>query len=125
MKTKSKPSNLFGRISLVFEELFIFLALLALVLIFSLTADNFFTTRTLVAILTQLPALTVVTIGMTLVLISGGIDLSVGSIVALSSAVIGVALTVFELPLLVAALIGIAAGGCAGLFIDAFCSLRC
>lgn len=115
MKTKSKPSNLFSRISLVFEELFIFLALLTLVLIFSLTADNFFTTRTLVAILTQLPALTVVTIGMTLVLISGGIDLSVGSIVALSSAVIGVALTVFELPLLVAALIGIAAGGCAGL----------
>ena len=52
---------------------------------------------------------------MTLVLISGGIDLSVGSIVALSSAVIGVVLTVFELPLLVAALIGIAAGGCAGL----------
>ena len=41
---------------------------------------------------------------MTLVLISGGIDLSVGSIVALSSAVIGVALTVFELPLPVAAL---------------------
>ena len=115
MKTKSNPSNLFSRISLVFEELFIFLALLALVLIFSLTADNFLTTRTLVAILTQLPALTVVTIGMTLVLISGGIDLSVGSIVALSSAVIGVALTVFELPLLVAASIGIAAGGCAGL----------
>lgn len=115
MKTKINPSNLFSRISLVFEEVFIFLALLALILIFSLTADNFFTTRTLIAILTQLPALTVVTVGMTLVLISGGIDLSVGSVVALSSAVIGVALTVFELPLLVAASIGIAAGGCAGL----------
>ena len=99
----------------MFEELFIALALLVLVVILSLTADNFFTTRTLAAILTQLPALTIVTIGMTLVLISGGIDLSVGSIVALSSAVIGVALTVFEFPLPVAALMGIAAGGCAGL----------
>ena len=91
------------------------LALLVLVVIFSLTTDNFFTTRTLTAILTQLPGLTIVTIGMTLVLISGGIDLSVGSIVALSSAVIGVALTVFELTLPVAAFMGIAAGGCAGL----------
>ena len=99
----------------MFEEVFIVLALLVLVVFFSLASDNFFTTRTLAAILTQLPALTIVTIGMTLVLISGGIDLSVGSIVALSSAVIGVALTVFELPLPAAALIGIAAGGCAGL----------
>jgi len=115
MKTSINRSNLLSRISLIFEELFIVLALLVLVVIFSLTTDNFFTTRTLTAILTQLPGLTIVTIGMTLVLISGGIDLSVGSIVALSSAVIGVALTVFELPLPVAALMGIVAGGCAGL----------
>ena len=115
MKISINRSNLLSRISLVFEELFIVFALLVLVVIFSLTTDNFFTTRTLTAILTQLPGLTIVTIGMTLVLISGGIDLSVGSIVALSSAVIGVALTVFELTLPVAAFMGIAAGGCAGL----------
>ena len=115
MKISINRSNLLSRISLVFEELFIVFALLVLVVIFSLTTDNFFTTRTLTAILTQLPGLTIVTIGMTLVLISGGIDLSVGSIVALSSAVIGVALTVFELPLPVAAVMGIAAGGCVGL----------
>ena len=84
MKTAINRSNLLSRISLIFEELFIVLALLVLVVIFSLTTDNFFTTRTLTAILTQLPGLTIVTIGMTLVLISGGIDLSVGSIVAVS-----------------------------------------
>jgi ribose transport system permease protein len=99
----------------MFEEFFIFVALLLLVAFFGFTADNFFSAGTLTAILTQLPALTVVTIGMTLVLISGGIDLSVGSVVALSSAVIGIAFAVFELPLLVSALLGIAAGGCAGL----------
>ena len=99
----------------MFEEFFIFIALLLLVAFFGFTAENFFSTGTLTAILTQLPALTVVTIGMTLVLITGGIDLSVGSVVALSSAVIGIAFTVFELPLLVSALLGIAAGGCAGL----------
>ena len=99
----------------MFEEFLIFIALLLLVAFFGFTAENFFSTGTLTAILTQLPALTVVTIGMTLVLITGGIDLSVGSVVALSSAVIGIAFTVFELPLLVSALLGIAAGGCAGL----------
>lgn len=99
----------------MFEEFFIFIALLLLVAFFGVTAENFFSTGTLTAILTQLPALTVVTIGMTLVLITGGIDLSVGSVVALSSAVIGIAFTVFELPLLVSSLLGIAAGGCAGL----------
>ena len=115
MNTESNEINILNKLSLMFEEFFIFIALLLLVAFFGFTAENFFSTGTLTAILTQLPALTVVTIGMTLVLITGGIDLSVGSVVALSSAVIGIAFTVFELPLLVSALLGIAAGGCAGL----------
>lgn len=102
-------------LNLAFEELFIFLALVFLVAFFALTAENFLSTGTVAAILTQLPALTVVTIGMTLVLISGGIDLSVGSVVAVSAAVVGVVFTVYELPLAVAATLGILAGGCAGL----------
>lgn len=115
MNTESNRINILNRLVLMFEEFFIFIALLLLVAFFGFTADNFFSAGTLTAILTQLPALTVVTIGMTLVLITGGIDLSVGSVVALSSAVIGIAFAVFELPLLVSALLGIAAGGCAGL----------
>ena len=115
MNTESNEINILNKLSLMFEEFFIFIALLLLVAFFGFTAENFFSTGTLTAILTQLPALTVVTIGMTLVLITGGIDLSVGSVVALSSAVIGIAFTVFELPLLVSGLLGIAAGGCAGL----------
>ena len=103
------------KLNLIFEEIFIFIALLLLIAFFGITADNFLTTGTLTAIFSQLPALTVVTIGMTLVLVSGGIDLSVGSVVALSSAVIGVAFSVFELPLFIAAALGIAAGSFAGL----------
>lgn len=103
------------KLNLAFEELFIFLALVFLVAFFAVTADNFLSMGTMAAILTQLPALTVVTIGMTLVLIGGGIDLSVGSVVAVSAAVVGVAFTVYELPLAVAAALGILAGGCAGL----------
>lgn len=115
MKTVLKKINFLKNVNLAFEESFIFIALVLLLAFFGFAADNFFTMGTLNAILTQLPALTVVTIGMTLVLISGGIDLSVGSVVALSSAIIGTAFTVFELPLFVAAALGIAAGGCAGM----------
>ncbi len=99
----------------LFEDYFIFLSLILLVVFFSLAADNFFSLSTLTTLLNQLPALTVVTIGMTLVLICGGIDLSVGSIVALSAGVIGVAKTTWGFSLPSAALLGIAAGAGAGL----------
>ena len=89
-------------------------SLVVIVLVFSLAADNFMSTATVAAILNQLPALTLVTVGMTFVLICGGIDLSVGSVLALSSAVIGVSLAA-GMPLPVALLLGIVAGGLIGL----------
>jgi len=74
------------------EKNFILAALLLLILYFSLATENFFSVVTLTTVLNQLPALTTVTVGMTLVLIVAGIDLSVGSVVGLSATVIGVAL---------------------------------
>jgi len=55
-------------------------------------------------------------LGMTLVIMSGGIDLSVGSVVALSTVVIAILLNQ-GVPPLAAALGGVAAGATAGLFI--------
>ncbi len=92
------------------REHFIFVSLLLLILFFSLAADNFFTVVTLKTILNQLPALTVVTVGMTLVLVVGGIDLSVGSVIGLSATVVGVAMVGWDLPIVTACLIGIGAG---------------
>jgi ribose transport system permease protein len=61
-----------------------------------LTYTNFQT------IANQISTALIVATGMTFVLISGGIDLSVGSVLALSSAVLGVCLRVYELPFIVA-----------------------
>lgn len=97
------------------EKNFILAALLLLILYFSLATDNFFSVVTLTTVLNQLPALTTVTVGMTLVLIVAGIDLSVGSVVGLSATVIGVALVSLGLPMPVACLLGIGAGLAAGL----------
>ncbi|OUU36466.1 MAG: hypothetical protein CBC09_08235 [Cellvibrionales bacterium TMED49] len=85
-----------------------------LVAFFGFTTDHFFSLQTLSAIMSQLPALTVVTVGLTLVLIIGGIDLSVGSLVALSACVIGTAIVSHNIPMSLAVLLGIFAGGISG-----------
>lgn len=68
------------------------IVLLALAGVFGLATENFLTVRTLRTIANQVPDAIVIAAGMTFVLIIGGIDLSVGSVLALSSAVLGVCL---------------------------------
>src|SRR5262249_56305064 len=63
-----------------------------LVVLFGLLSRNFWTWRTLQSVVNQVPDLMVVAAGMTLVVIAGGIDLSVGSVLALSGAVLGIAM---------------------------------
>ena len=61
--------------------------LVVLLVLFGVLGDHFLTRVTLVTLANQIPALVVVATGMTFVLVVGGIDLSVGSVLALSSAV--------------------------------------
>ncbi|WP_417378781.1 ABC transporter permease [Gimesia sp.] len=70
-----------------------------LVLIFSLMSDHFLSQQTLVTVANNIPDLLVISVGMTLVLIIGGIDLSVGSLLALSSAMLGVCMVDWGSPL--------------------------
>lgn len=65
-------------------------ALLIEIVVFSLLQQRFLTGATLTAVINQIPALTVVAAGMTIVLISGGIDLSVGSVMALTGSLVGI-----------------------------------
>ncbi|EGF29714.1 ABC transporter permease [Rhodopirellula baltica] len=70
--------------------------LLVLVAIFSMLSNNFFQISTVISIANQVPDLTFLVVGMTLVLIIGGIDLSVGSLLAVSSAVLGVLMANYD-----------------------------
>jgi ribose transport system permease protein len=65
------------------------IVLLILVAVFSSLTDHFFSLLTFKTLLNQIPPLTLVAIGMTFVLVTGEIDLSVGSVAALSGSVIG------------------------------------
>ncbi|MBM4031126.1 MAG: ABC transporter permease [Planctomycetes bacterium] len=73
--------------------------LAALLIIFGLLARNFLTLGNLTMIANQNPYTIVLAVGMTFVLIVGGIDLSVGSVLALSIAVMGLVLTEMKGPL--------------------------
>ena len=90
-------------------------ALLILIFVFWLLSDNFLQTATLVSIANQIPDLTFIAVGMTLVLIIGGIDLSVGSMLALSSAVLGVLMVDHDWTLWSAVPICLLAGASCGL----------
>ena len=107
--------------SYVADYLGLFVALVILLVIFGLSANNFFTLTTLRTIANQIPDITIVAVGMTFVLIIAGIDLSVGSVIALAGSVLGIFLVVFNLPLPIAIaaclIVGVLCGLANGLII--------
>jgi len=86
------------------------LVLVGLVVVFSLSTKYFFTPTTFRTIANQIPDAVIIAVGMTFVLIIAGIDLSVGGILAVSGAVLGVCLVQFKLPLAIAVLACLAVG---------------
>jgi ribose transport system permease protein len=96
------------------ESIGLALVLGLLVALFGLLTDNFVSRVTLLTIMNQVPALLVAAVGLTLVVIAGGIDLSVGSVMALAAAVIAVALTGWHWPLGLALLAGVGVGAVCG-----------
>jgi ribose/xylose/arabinose/galactoside ABC-type transport system permease subunit len=88
--------------------------LLALVLAFSLAAENFLTVDNLRNILRQYSVPAILAVGQTVVIVSAGIDLSVASTAALSGSVMGVMYAHEGYPEPVALLMGLAAGFAVG-----------
>lgn len=101
------------------ELLALVVVLVALVVAFGLGTGRFLTLATFRTVANQMPEAIIAAVGLTYVLVIAGIDLSVGSVLALSSASLGVALTRHGLPLplavLVALLVGALCGGLNGL----------
>lgn len=97
------------------EYLGLLLVLLALVVLFGSLSDRFLTLRTFSTVANQVPDLAVIAVGMTFVLIVGGIDLSVGSVLALAAALLGVGLVDWSLSLGAAVALALAAGLVCGL----------
>lgn len=96
------------------------IALLFLVVVVSFLNPNFFTVDNILNILRQTSVNAIIAVGMTLVILTAGIDLSVGSVLALCGA-FAASLIALEVPVMVAVptalLAGAALGGISGIII--------
>lgn len=105
---------------LLLREAGIGVALIIICIVFAVTTPHFASYANLTNILTQISINTVISVGMTFVILLGGIDLSVGSVLALATIVAGLTLTNEALPvgltIFLSVLASIAAGGLCGLF---------
>lgn len=102
---KLLPSNIGGPL----------IGLVLLVLVFSFSSEFFFSLRNGLNILDQVTVLGILAIGMTAVIVIGGIDLSVGSVLAFSMMMLGWLYQDQAVPLGFAIPISIASGMLAGL----------
>jgi ribose transport system permease protein len=109
-----------GKKKIALDKLVITGAFVALFVLFSLTARNFFTLRNTLTLALQTSTITLMGIGVTFAIITGGIDLSIGSVVALSGTIAVMAANVgmpIWLSMVMGLLTGVVCGLCNGLLI--------
>lgn len=97
------------------QKLLAFASLIVLLIFFSVASPNFLQTSNILAILQATSVNGVLAIAATLVIITGGIDLSVGTLMTFCAVIAGVVLTYWGLPLPLGILAAIATGVVCGL----------
>jgi ribose/xylose/arabinose/galactoside ABC-type transport system permease subunit len=111
----------------VLMEFGIGIALILEIILFALLSPYFFTSENILNVTLQISITAIIAVGMTFVILTEGIDLSVGAIVALSGVITTSMLKldfppgiVFPLAILSGLLLGALAGTLAGIFITRF-----
>jgi ribose transport system permease protein len=108
-KRTSEIKEVSGRSRNSLDRFLTFAAVIVLFIFFSFTARNFFTVRSVLSLALQTSAVTIMGIGVTFAIISGGVDLSIGSVVALSGTV-AVMVAIAGVPIWISMLIGLLVG---------------
>lgn len=118
-----KNQHLFARLinKGAYQKLLAFASLVLLLIGFSIASPNFMQTSNMIAILQATSVNGVLAVAATLVIITGGIDLSVGTMMTFCAVIAGVVLTKLGMPLplgvAAAILAGAFCGLCSGTFI--------
>lgn len=118
MSSVNKPfSKKMSDLLLKHNTILIFIVLL---IASSLASDSFFTERNIFNLLRQITGIGIISMGMLLVILTGGIDLSVGSMMALSSVLSGYFLFFMSLPFatILAILVGVFFGSISGYLVS-------
>jgi ribose/xylose/arabinose/galactoside ABC-type transport system permease subunit len=114
-KIPAKNSTARGWLRGDFSEIAIVAVFVAIVIYLSVTTSAFLSAPNIMAILVATSLIAVVACGQTFVIITGGIDLSSGSVVALSGVITGLVLHA-GVPIPISILVGIMVGLLCGLF---------
>ncbi|GGG05923.1 ABC transporter permease [Paenibacillus abyssi] len=112
-ETSVKKSMAFN--SAFLQQFLAFGSLILLIVFFSLSSSNFFQFSNIIGILLSTAVIGVLALGSTFVIITGGIDLSVGTVMTLSAVMTGVFITVWGMPVPLGILGGIMTGALCGL----------
>ena len=99
------------------QQVLAFGSLVALVIFFSIASPNFMQWSNIIGILLSTAVIGILALGATFVIITGGIDLSVGTVMTLSAVMTGIIVVTADLPIIIGVLGGIATG--------AFCGMLC
>jgi ribose transport system permease protein len=97
------------------RELSIFIVVLIVAAGLRIASPNFLSQANLTALVLGLSFNAIAAVGMTVLLISGGFDLSIGASLALAGAVAGMVMTKFGMPAPIGILAGLGAGALVGL----------
>jgi ribose transport system permease protein len=112
---KGETSGGFGEVLIRNLSKFLpFVVVIVLFIVFSITAKNFFTLRSILSLALQTSTVTLMGIGVTFAIITGGIDLSIGSVVALTGTV-AVMVAIAGVPIWLSWIIGVLVGVVTGL----------
>jgi ribose transport system permease protein len=105
----SKTTKTSNRSAEALDRLFTFAAVIILFIVFSIVAPYFFTVRNVLDLALQTCTVTMMGIGVTFCIITGGIDLSIGSVVALTGT-IAVMVAIRGVPIWLSIIIGVLVG---------------
>src|SRR5256712_12948736 len=102
MKLRALALTPFGRANLArsdaVQRLLAFAALIVIIIVFSLLSPNFLQFDNLVGILLATTVTGVLALGVTFVIITGGIDLSIGTVMTLSAVMTALFITEWRIP---------------------------
>ena len=97
------------------QKLLAFASLIVLIVGFSLASPSFFQIDNIISILQATSVNGVLAVGVTMIIITGGIDLSIGTMMTFCAVMTGVVLTWLGMPLPLGVITGIATGALCGL----------
>ncbi len=115
IKEKKSKKCFFKNISSIKIGWGVLIALIVEIIILSVLSPYFLKPENIFNILRSISIIGVVSIGMTMLIISGGLDLSVGAVLGLSGMVTGALMTRMGLPTVLAIFCGLVVGGIIGI----------